>query len=98
MLAYIIRRLLLIFPTLFGIMAINFVVIQSAPGGPVEQLIQQLGEGDAPAVTDGVGDSAAPGEMERSAHLGTRGGGATSRCRSLDQQYAGKQPGEGHGG
>jgi microcin C transport system permease protein len=46
MLAYIIRRLFLIIPTLFGIMLINFVVIQAAPGGPVEQLIGQItGEG-----------------------------------------------------
>ena len=46
MLAYIVR-LLLIVPTLFGIMVINFVVIQTAPGGPVEQLIQQLTKGGA---------------------------------------------------
>jgi microcin C transport system permease protein len=46
MTGYIIRRLLLIIPTLFGIMVINFVVIQAAPGGPVEQVIAQLtGEG-----------------------------------------------------
>jgi microcin C transport system permease protein len=42
MLAYIVRRLLLIVPTLFGIMLVNFVVIQIAPGGPVEQVIAQL--------------------------------------------------------
>lgn len=42
MLAYIVRRLLLIIPTLFGIMVINFVVIQAAPGGPVEQLIAEI--------------------------------------------------------
>ncbi len=46
MTAYIIRRLLLIIPTLLAIMVINFVVIQTAPGGPVEQVIAQLtGEG-----------------------------------------------------
>jgi microcin C transport system permease protein len=39
--AYIARRLLLMIPTLFGIMAISFVVIQFAPGGPVEQVIAQ---------------------------------------------------------
>ena len=39
MLAYIVRRLLLIIPTLLGIMVINFVIIQAAPGGPVEQMI-----------------------------------------------------------
>jgi microcin C transport system permease protein len=44
--AYIIRRLLLIIPTLVGIMLVNFVIIQVAPGGPVEQAIAQLtGEG-----------------------------------------------------
>ncbi|RRJ84897.1 microcin C ABC transporter permease YejB [Aestuariirhabdus litorea] len=42
MLAYIIRRLLLIIPTLFGIMLINFVIIQAAPGGPVEQMLAKL--------------------------------------------------------
>ena len=42
MLAYIIRRLLLIIPTLFAIMVINFIVIQAAPGGPVEQIIAEL--------------------------------------------------------
>ncbi len=38
---YILKRLLLIIPTLFFILLINFVVIQLAPGGPVEQAIQQ---------------------------------------------------------
>ncbi|HEX4366670.1 MAG TPA: microcin C ABC transporter permease YejB [Rhodopila sp.] len=40
--AYLIRRLLLVIPTLFGIIAINFFVVQFAPGGPVEQMIAQL--------------------------------------------------------
>jgi microcin C transport system permease protein len=42
MTAYLIRRLLLVIPTLFGIIAINFAVIQFAPGGPVEQTIAEL--------------------------------------------------------
>ncbi|MGY0219246.1 microcin C ABC transporter permease YejB [Endozoicomonadaceae bacterium StTr2] len=42
MFAYIIRRLLLIIPTLFGIMLINFLIVQAAPGGPVEQMIARL--------------------------------------------------------
>ncbi|MEE8084009.1 MAG: microcin C ABC transporter permease YejB [Alphaproteobacteria bacterium] len=42
MLAYSIRRLLLIIPTLFGIMVVNFAVIQFAPGGPVEQMIANI--------------------------------------------------------
>ncbi|MBL4864958.1 MAG: microcin C ABC transporter permease YejB [Pseudomonadales bacterium] len=40
--AYIVRRLLLIIPTLMGIMVINFIIIQAAPGGPVEQMIAKL--------------------------------------------------------
>ena len=42
MTAYIIRRILLMIPTLFAIMVINFVVIHIAPGGPVEQVIAEL--------------------------------------------------------
>ena len=42
MTAYIIRRLLLVIPTLFGIMVINFAVVQIVPGGPVEQMIAQM--------------------------------------------------------
>jgi microcin C transport system permease protein len=42
MLAYILRRLLLIVPTLLGIMVVNFVVVQAAPGGPVERMIAQI--------------------------------------------------------
>ena len=38
---YVLRRLLLILPTLFGIMVINFVIVQFAPGGPVEQALAQ---------------------------------------------------------
>ncbi len=40
--AYLIKRLLLIIPTLFGIMLINFAVVQIVPGGPVEQMIAQM--------------------------------------------------------
>jgi microcin C transport system permease protein len=47
MLAYIIRRLLLIIPTLFGILLINFLIVQAAPGGPVEQMIAKLEGFDA---------------------------------------------------
>jgi microcin C transport system permease protein len=42
MAAYILRRILLMIPTLFGIMLVNFVIIQAAPGGPVEQMIAQI--------------------------------------------------------
>jgi len=42
MLAYILRRLLLIIPTLFGIMVVNFAIVQVAPGGPIDQVIAQI--------------------------------------------------------
>lgn len=64
MLAYIVRRILLIFPTLFGIMVINFVVVQFAPGGPIEQIIAQLTNPDI-SVTARFGGSDA-GEVASS--------------------------------
>ncbi len=51
MLNYILRRLLLIVPVLFGIMVLNFIIVQLAPGGPVEQLIAQA-QGEAGSATD----------------------------------------------
>ena len=42
MLNYIIKRLILIIPTLLGILAVNFIIIQAAPGGPVEKAIAQI--------------------------------------------------------
>jgi microcin C transport system permease protein len=42
MAAYLVRRLILVIPTLFGIIAINFAIVQFAPGGPVEQMIAEL--------------------------------------------------------
>ncbi len=61
MTAYIVRRLLLIPVTLFGIIAINFVIVQFAPGGPVEQVLAQLQGLDVGAtsqVSGGSGDAA----------------------------------------
>ena len=78
MLAYIVRRLLLIIPTLFGIMVINFVIIQAAPGGPVEQLIAQI-EGTAVAATARVGGGGG-GEVQQ-APRATGGGDGTARYR-----------------
>ena len=51
--AYIARRLLLMIPTLLGIMAVSFAVIQFAPGGPVEQVIAQL-TGQGGSATDRI--------------------------------------------
>jgi microcin C transport system permease protein len=56
--AYILRRLLLIIPTLFGIMVINFTLTQFVPGGPIEQIIARIdGEGDVfGAISGGPSD------------------------------------------
>jgi len=50
MLAYIFRRLLLIIPTLLGIMTINFFIVQTSPGGPVEKMIMQMQGNNASAI------------------------------------------------
>ena len=56
MTGYLLRRFLLVIPTLFGIIAINFVVIQFAPGGPVEQMIAEMkGHGDTMQRLNGSG-------------------------------------------
>lgn len=60
MTAYVLRRLALIVPTLFGIMLINFIIVQTAPGGPVEQAIAELtgaGADMADRISRGGGES-----------------------------------------
>ena len=49
MAAYIIRRILFMIPTVFGIMLVSFVVVQFAPGGPVERVIAVLSGADTGA-------------------------------------------------
>ncbi|MDD3370363.1 MAG: microcin C ABC transporter permease YejB [Alphaproteobacteria bacterium] len=71
MLAYFIRRLLLIIPTLFGIMVLNFLIVQAAPGGPIEQIVAKLHGTDVAATArmggSGSGDVAAPGAQSMKA-------------------------------
>ena len=63
MLAYILRRLILVIPTLFGIMLINFGLTQFVPGGPIDQIEAKLdGGGDVmEAIGGGGGDPGAEG-------------------------------------
>jgi microcin C transport system permease protein len=75
--AYILRRLLLIIPTLLGIMVINFTLIQAVPGGPIEQVLARL-EGDADSFQTIAGGGDAGGGMadagsEDSSYIGARG-------------------------
>ncbi|WP_171124347.1 MULTISPECIES: microcin C ABC transporter permease YejB [unclassified Ruegeria] len=61
--AYILRRLLLVIPTLLGIMIVNFTLVQFVPGGPIEQIIAQIeGQGDVFAGFAGAGDAGAAAE------------------------------------
>lgn len=87
MLAYILRRLLLIVPTLFGIMVINFIIVQAAPGGPVEQMIAQIqgvAVGATARVSGGGGELAAGG----GAAAGKAGEGGLYRgARGLDPVF-----------
>jgi microcin C transport system permease protein len=85
MLAYIARRLLLMIPTLFGIMLISFVIVQFAPGGPVERMIAQL-QGIDGGTSGRIGG--ASGDV--AAGAATAGGDATSAYRGaqgLDPQF-----------
>jgi len=72
-LAYIIRRLLLVIPTLFGIMVINFFIIQAAPGGPVEQVLARL-QGTAVGATARVSGGATE-QLPQAQRPGPGGGG-----------------------
>ncbi|MGP4843169.1 microcin C ABC transporter permease YejB [Marinobacter sp. 1Y8] len=56
---YILRRLLLIIPTLIGIMLLNFVIVQAAPGGPIEQLIAQMEGMDSGSLSRATGGGGA---------------------------------------
>jgi microcin C transport system permease protein len=80
MLAYALRRILLIIPTLFAIILVNFVIVQAAPGGPVDQLIAQL-RGTAGGSLQRV--SGAGGELTRSATASDQSRGA----RGLDPAF-----------
>jgi len=73
--AYILRRLLLIIPTLVGIMVINFTLTQFVPGGPVEQVLARLeGEGDVFENFAGGGDAGAQEQIGGDdRYLGARG-------------------------
>jgi microcin C transport system permease protein len=88
MLAYIIRRLALIIPTLFGIMVLNFFIIQLAPGGPVEQMIAQI-SGTAVDATARIG-GADRGETSSQNNQSATSSGGVSKYRGaqgLDPEF-----------
>lgn len=79
MFKYISKRLLLILPTLFGIMLVNFVIIQAAPGGPVEQAIAKLKGVNFQTSFSGGGDFAQGGNFNSDQSGANSGGDAKYR-------------------
>ena len=72
--AYILRRLLLVIPTLLGIMVINFALVQFVPGGPIEQILANLeGEGDVFEAISGGGSETAANSSGNTDYVGARG-------------------------
>ena len=93
MLAYIVRRLLLMIPTLIGIMIINFGIVQLAPGGPVEQIIAQVTGTDVGAtarIGGGGGSETGPGGGQASQARSAAAANVTSKYRGaqgLDPEF-----------
>jgi microcin C transport system permease protein len=90
MAAYIVRRLLLLIPTLLGVLLVAFVVVQGVPGGPVERIIATLsgsGSGADTRVPGGqTGDFGSQGQLQGGAQLD----GITSKyrgARGLDEAF-----------
>jgi microcin C transport system permease protein len=85
MLAYIFRRILLIIPTLFGIMVINFAIVHVAPGGPVEQMIAEIkGTAISPSGRFSGQEGAEVGGS-------TQGQSGRERSGSVESKYRGAQ-------
>jgi microcin C transport system permease protein len=80
--AYIIRRLLLMIPTLFGMLLVSFIVVQFAPGGPIERVIATISGADT-----GVGSRAGGGQ---SGDFGSRGQ-PSGQLESATSRYRGAQ-------
>jgi len=86
MLAYILRRLLLIVPTVLGIMLVSFVIIQFAPGGPVERMIAQL-TGTESGATDRFSGGSGDLSNQASQSFSQEGGSQYRGARGLDPEF-----------
>ncbi|QGX99478.1 microcin C ABC transporter permease YejB [Roseovarius faecimaris] len=92
--AYILRRLMLILPTLFGILVINFALVQFLPGGPVEQMIANMqGQGDVFESFSGSGNDSG---QELAAEVDSRYMGARGLppelIKELEEQFGLDKP------
>ncbi len=89
MLAYIVRRLILLLPTLVGIMLLNFVVINAAPGGPIEQVLARV-QGTAAQATariGGGGQGEAGGAVARSGQPSSATSSKYHGARGIDPAF-----------
>ena len=77
--AYVVRRLLLIVPTLIGIMLLNFVIVQAAPGGPVEQILAQIQGLDVEASARVGGDAGSETRGNQATQPGQAGAASGSQ-------------------
>ena len=84
---YLLKRLLLIFPTLLGIMLISFAIVQFAPGGPVERIIAQVSGTDVSA-TQRFGGGSGDGLSATGAQTGLESTGSKYRgAQGLDPEF-----------
>jgi microcin C transport system permease protein len=88
MLAYIVRRLALMIPTLIGIMVINFAIVQLAPGGPIEQIIAEVTGTDSGTTgrISGGGSEVSGGSSAASASASTADSGYRG-AQGLDPEF-----------
>ena len=95
MIAYAIRRVALIIPTLFAIMVVNFIIVQAAPGGPVEQMIARLKGRDVSAterVSGGTGEIKMPDGCRRDRRYRGARGLDPALIKQLEKQYGFDKP------
>src|ERR1700678_475432 len=98
MLAYIARRLLLMIPTIFGIMLVSFAIVQFVPGGPVERAIAQLQGTDQGSTANfggaggGIGRAATAGAGDISSRYRGAQGLDPKFIKELEKQYGFDKP------
>ena len=89
---YITRRLLLIFPTLIGIITLNFFIVQLAPGGPVDQMIAQLTGQVAGATSRVAGATSAPQPIESTTQYAGAVGLDPKLIKAIEEQFGFDRP------
>lgn len=92
---YLTRRLLLLFPTLIGIITVNFFIVQLAPGGPVDQMIAQLtGQDQGGAASRVAGAQGAPQATDQSleTHLAGAQGLDPELIAAIEKQFGFDKP------